>query len=386
VMYGCRGFVVHHNTDLWADTCPTDRNLAASYWPLGGAWLSLHLWEHYAFSGDEKFLRTAYPILREASRFCLDFLIEDDKGRLVVSPSASPENIYRLPNGEFGVLGNGCSMDNSLLTLLFRFTRQAEELLALSNGLTEELDAALKKLPAPSIGQNGQLMEWLEDYEEVDPEHRHVAHAFAIHPGDLISPRRTPELAEALEKTLMRRGDQGTGWAMAWKACFWARLGRGDRAHELLGNLFHPVSTVPTGDKNHTYTGGGSYPNLFCAHPPFQIDGNFGGTTAIIEMLLQSHEREFDPETDQELPVIHLLPALPRAWPEGRFCGLRARGGFTVDATWQDGCLTHCRITSATGGKCFVLYAGKLRKHTVSQKSTDLDIAGLLRGQDAEDA
>ena len=229
-MYGCRGFVVHHNTDMWADTCPTDRNLAASYWCMGGAWLALHFWEHYLHSGDAAFLDRTYPILREASRFFLDFLVEDEKGRLIVAPTVSPENVYRLPNGEFGALALGCSMDSQILTMLFRATMAAAGRLKVDADFSIEVRAALDRVPQPTIGRHGQLMEWLEDYEEVELTHRHVSHLFAVFPGNLFSPRTTPELAEAARISLNRRGDLGTGWCRAWKACLWARLGDGERA------------------------------------------------------------------------------------------------------------------------------------------------------------
>lgn len=347
-MYGCRGFVAHHNTDLWADTAPTDRNLAASYWLLGGAWLALHLWEHYAFGGDAEFLQRAYPTLREATLFFLDRLAEDDQGRLVLFPTCSPENVYRLPNGEFGVLALGCSLDSQILTMLFRRTLAAAEILETDLAFRREIRQALARLPALSVGRHGQLMEWLEDYEEADPRHRHVAHAFALHPGDLISPRQTPELAEAVRVTLDRRGDDGTGWCMAWKACFWARLGDGERAHELLSNLLRPAEEDFSGPRDHSYLGGGSYPNLFCAHPPFQIDGNFGGAAAILEMLLQSHEAQGG------LPVIHLLPALPAAWPEGTLRGLRTRGGYEIDLRWSAGELEEFTLRAGRAGSCLV--------------------------------
>jgi alpha-L-fucosidase 2 len=368
VMYGCRGFVVHHNTDLWADSCPTDRNLAASYWYLGGAWLSLHLWEHYAYTRDRNFLEKAYPILKEASRFFLDFLIEDKKGRLILSPSSSPENVYRLPNGEYGVLSAGTSMDSSVLNCLFRHTRQAASVLGLDENFRGEIAVALEKLPPLAIGSQGQLLEWLEEYEEVEPQHRHVSMAFALYPGDLVSLQKTPELAEAARVTLNRRGDEGTGWCMAWKAAFWARLGDGDRALQLLGNLLDPVFPAETEEldgKNLVGERGGSYPNLFCAHPPFQIDGNFGGCAAIAEMLLQSHETERDGADGAVLPVLHLLPSLPAAWAEGRVQGLRARGGFQLEFSWKQGKLQTAKLYSEHGGSCFVRIGDGLQKVTV---------------------
>ncbi|MFZ4777041.1 MAG: glycoside hydrolase family 95 protein [Terrimicrobiaceae bacterium] len=365
VMYGCRGFVAHHNTDIWADTAPTDRNLAASYWLMGGAWLPLHLWEHYAYSGDLDFLRKSYPVLRESCRFFLDFLVENSNGQLIVLPSASPENVYRLPNGETSAISAGCAMDSMILNRLFRCTKEAAAILACDSDLCDELEAALEKLLQPSIGKNGLLMEWLEDYEETDPLHRHVSHGFGAFPGDQISVRKTPELAEAFRATLRSRGDDGTGWCMAWKSCFWARMGDGNKAHHLLQQLLRPVGTALEGGKSISFHEGGSYPNLFCAHPPFQIDGNFGGTAAILEMLLQSHE------TENGLPTIHILPALPDVWPDGMVAGLCSRGGFQLSFSWRRGKLADLEISSSRGGSCQIFYQGL---------STNLDLSpGMKR-------
>ena len=374
-MYGCRGFVAHHNTDLWADTCPTDRNLAASYWLMGGAWLSLHLWEHFQFGRDTQLLRKAYPVLKESSLFFLDFLIEDAKGRLIVSPTSSPENVYRLQNGEFGVLSAGTSMDSQILTQLFNATRDAGDLLGEDAEFRRELQRALERLPQPTVSSDGRLLEWPDEYEETEPQHRHVSHAFALYPGNTITPHKTPALADALRKTLEVRGDEGTGWCMAWKACLWARLGDGNRAHMLLSNLLTPVSEELRGRVDTSYRGGGSYPNLFCAHPPFQIDGNFGGTAAIAEMLLQSHETEYDQASGLSLPVLHLLPALPDDWPEGSLSGFRARGGFDLSFTWKSGLLEDCTVRSATGGPCFLRYGGNIQKTEVPAGG-EVQIAG----------
>ncbi|XHR26880.1 MAG: glycoside hydrolase N-terminal domain-containing protein [Chthoniobacteraceae bacterium] len=360
-MYGCGGFVAHHNTDLWADTCPTDRNLAASYWLMGGAWLSLHLWEHYRFGGDLAFLKKAYPILKDASLFFLDFLIEDARGRLIVSPTASPENLYRLPNGECGVLSAGSSMDSQILTQLFSATRSAARQLGEDGEFRARLQAAQDRLPKPTVGSDGRLLEWPEEYEEFDLQHRHVSHAFALFPGSTITPGQTPELARALRKTLEVRGDEGTGWCMAWKCCLWARLGDGNHAYTLLKNLLTPVDKASQGSNTTAYEGGGSYPNLFCAHPPFQIDGNFGGTAAIAEMLLQSHETRPDSGTGEEIPVLHLLPALPDAWPEGSVSGFRARGGFELSFAWQTRAVRQCTVRSEKGGRCLVRHGEAFR-------------------------
>jgi alpha-L-fucosidase 2 len=346
VMYGCRGFVAHHNTDIWADTCPTDRNLGASYWMMGGAWLALHLWEHYSFSGDREFLARAYPILHAASLFFLDFLVPDAKDRLIAFPSSSPENVYRLPNGEAGTLCAGTAMDSAIIELLFRRTCEAATTLDLDPEFCTEVDAARHRLPPPAVGSHGRLLEWLEDYDEVEPGHRHTSHLFALHPGDQISPLKTPEFAAAARATLDHRLSHGgghTGWSRAWIINFWARLLDGEKAHENLQSLL-VKSTLP---------------NLFDDHPPFQIDGNFGGTSGIAEMLLQSHLTAQD-ETGKMHIVLHLLPALPLAWDKGHVHGLRARGGFEVDLSWSERKLISADVRSLRGEAFFFQFGASL--------------------------
>lgn len=344
-MYGCRGFVAHHNTDVWADTVPQDLAVPATYWVMGGAWLATHIWKHFRYTMDQDFLERMYPILFECVQFFGDFLMEED-GELLICPSVSPENTYIMKNGKTGRLCMSSTMDTAILRdILIQFL-ESERILGKQSELGEQAVRILEKLPGFGVGRHGQLMEWREDYEEWEIGHRHFSHLYPIFPSNQISEYENAELLEAGKKALERRMQYGgghTGWSCAWLINLYARLGDGDSAakyiHELLGKL--------------------TAPNLFDMHPPldripgipwvFQIDGNLGGACGIAQMLLQSH-----------LDEIHLLPALPSSWKEGRVTGLCAEGGFEADLCWQDGKLREARLYSKKGGRAVIRCGEKL--------------------------
>ena len=315
-MYGCKGFMAHHNTDIWGDTAPQDVCISSSYWVMGGAWLVLHIREQYLFTKDLVFLKKYYTLMKEAAEFVMDYLIDDGEF-LVTCPTLSPENTYILPNGEKGVICKGASMDNQIITELLRACISAEKTLDISDGISKRAAEVLSRIAPIRVGKHGQIMEWNEDYEEAEPGHRHISQLFALYPGTQIT-SETPELFEAAKKTIERRLSYGgghSGWSRAWIINMYARLGEGEKAFENLMTLIRKQTL----------------PNLFDDHPPFQIDGNFGACAGIAEMLVQSHEKE---------PLF--LPALPDAWKKhGRVEGLLLRGGKTLKVLeWQDGKIT----------------------------------------------
>jgi len=334
IMYGSNGWVAHHNTDIWRITGVVDF-ADAGQWPMGGAWLSQHLWEKYLYSGDLKYLDSVYPVLKSACEFYKDFLIEEPTHKwLVVSPSVSPEN---TPTGHPSALVAGCTIDNQLLFDLFTKTIKAAKLLKKDPALMADFQKILDRLPPMQIGRLGQLQEWLEDWDNPKDQNRHVSHLYGLFPSNQISPFNTPKLFDAARTSLNYRGDVSTGWSMGWKVNFWARLLDGNHARKLISDQLTLVDPVKGGFGG----GGGTYPNFFDAHPPFQIDGNFGCTSGITEMLLQSQDG-----------AINILPALPDDWKNGSISGLRTYGGFDVSITWENSQVQKINITSHLGGNC----------------------------------
>jgi alpha-L-fucosidase 2 len=353
--YNANGWTAHHNVDIWASTNPASGSPSWANWPMGGAWLSQHLWEHYQFTGDKKYLQeTAYPLMKSSAEFLIDWLIEDKNGHLITSPSTSPENVFLTETGEKGTVSVATTMDMSITWDLFTNLIQASEQLGIDEEFRKLIQKKRAKLFPLQIGKKGNLQEWYKDWEDSDPQHRHISHLFGLFPGRQISPVNTPQYAQAVRKSMELRGDGGTGWSKGWKINIWARLLDGNHAHKLIREQLKLTGVEGTDYAN----GGGTYPNLLDAHPPFQIDGNFGGASGITEMLLQSQDG-----------AINILPALPDEWSFGKVTGLKARGGYTIDITWKNGKVTELKVNSALGGNCRLSLKTPLKQTAILKKA-----------------
>lgn len=352
--YGAEGWIMHHNVDIWRGAAPVNAS-HHGIWLGGAGWLATHIWEHYLFTQDKTFLKKRYPLIRDAALFYSQFLYQDpNTGYLISSPSNSPE---------IGGLVAGPTMDHQIIRALFNITIEGSEVLGEDTDFAEELKTLIPQIAPNQIGRHGQIQEWLEDKDDPEVHHRHVSHLWAVHPWNEINYDETPELMKAAKQSLEFRGDNGTGWSLAWKINFWSRFRDGDHSYKLVHKLLSPAQR-PDGK-----VGGGSYPNLFDAHPPFQIDGNFGGASGMIEMLIQS-----------QLGKIELLPALPSALPQGSISGVCARGGFELNFSWANSALTQVEVLSKTGGTCKLTYKDKLIEfETKSGETYSFD--GELKGK-----
>ncbi|WP_084645547.1 glycoside hydrolase family 95 protein [Marinimicrobium agarilyticum] len=362
-LYGADGWMVHHNTDIWRITGQVDGARVWGQWLGGAAWLTQHIGYRYHHTGDEAFLAKYYPVLREAARFYADMLVEDpDTGWLVLVPSNSPENDYLHRDDDVeAAIDAGITMDNQLMFDLFSLVMEASDVLEQDAEFAAQLERLRAQLPPMQIGQYGQLQEWMQDWDSPEDKHRHVSHLYGLHPSNQISPYRTPELFSAVRTSMEMRGDASTGWSMGWKVGLWARLQDGNRAYKLLNDQLTLVGETTVTE------GGGTYPNLLDAHPPFQIDGNFGVTAGIAEMFVQSHDG-----------AIHLLPALPDAWPEGKVTGLVTRGGFVVDLAWDEGKVQTLTLHSRLGGPV------RLRMAKGLKPEADVPLRRVVEGSDPE--